>query len=85
MAALSEPHHKESRTLDCKTRKRGGKASKRGLSHEQVPVLVATERSRTTISEVLSAVNAETLQAALEPAVDTDIVLVSEGHGRHDG
>ena len=62
-------------------RKRGGKASKRGLSHEQVPVLVAADRSGTTISEVLAAVNAETLQAALEPVLDTDIVLVSDGHG----
>ena len=32
--------HKGSRTLDRKARKRGGKASKRGLSDEQVPVLV---------------------------------------------
>ena len=75
--------HKGSRTLDRKARKRGGKASKRGLSHEQVPVLVAADRSGTTISEVLPAVNAETLQAALEPAVDTDIVLVSDGHGSY--
>ncbi len=63
--------------------KRGGKASKRGLSHEQVPVLVAADRSGTTISEVLAAVNAEALHAALEPAVDTDIVLVSDGHGSY--
>ena len=45
--------HKGSRTLDRKARKRGGKASKRGLSDEQVPVLVAADRSGTTISEVL--------------------------------
>ena len=75
--------HKGSRTLDRKARKRGGKASKRGLSDEQVPVLVAADRSGTTISEVLPAVNAETLQAVLEPAVDTDIVLVSDGHGSY--
>ena len=75
--------HKGSRTLDRKARKRGGKASKRGLSHEQVPVLVAADRSGTTISEVLPAVNAETLQAALEPVLDTDIVLVSDGHGSY--
>ena len=75
--------HKGSRTLDRKARKRGGKASKRGLSDEQVPVLVAADRSGTTISEVLPAVNAETLQAVLEPVLDTDIVLVSDGHGSY--
>ena len=36
-----------------KARKRGGKATKRGLSDEQVPVLVATDRSGTTVSAVL--------------------------------
>ena len=70
--------NKGSRTLDRKARRRGGKASKRGLSHEQVPVLVAADRSGTTVSEVLSAVNADTLKAVLEPTVDTDIVLVSD-------
>ena len=70
--------NKGSRTLDRKARRRGGKASKRGLSHEQVPVLVAADRSGTTVSEVLPAVNADTLKAVLEPSVDTDIVLVSD-------
>jgi hypothetical protein len=32
--------------LDRKARKRGGKATQRGLSHEQVPVLVARDRDR---------------------------------------
>jgi len=36
---------KGERNLDRKARRRGGKASKRGLSHEQVPVLVAADRS----------------------------------------
>ena len=70
--------HKGSRTLDRKARRRGGKAGKRGLSHEQVPVLVAVDRSGTTVSEVLPVVNADTLQAVLEPAVAPDIVLVSD-------
>ena len=38
---------------DRKARKRGGKAAKRGLSHEQVPVLVAADRSGTSVCTVL--------------------------------
>ena len=51
-------------------------ASKRGLSDEQVPVLVAVDSSGTTVSAVLPAVNAD----AIEPVVDKDIVLVTDGH-----
>ena len=36
---------KGARNLERKARRRGGKASKRGLSDEQVPVLVAADRS----------------------------------------
>ena len=63
-----------------KARRRGGKASKRGLSDEQVPVLVAVDCGGTTVSTVLPAVNADTLQSAIEPVVDEDIVLVTDGH-----
>lgn len=62
---------------DRKARKRGGKATKPGLSEEQVPVL--TDRSGTTVSTVLSAVNADTLKKALAPVVDKDALLVSDG------
>ena len=44
---------KGQRKLGRKARRRGGKASKRGLSDEQVPVLVAADRSGTTVSAVL--------------------------------
>ena len=63
-----------------KARRRGGKAAKRGLSHEQVPVLVAADRSGATVSVVLPAVNVDTLRSAVEPVVDADIVLVTDGH-----
>lgn len=72
--------HKGQRTLDRKPRKRGGKAGKRGLSCEQVPVLVAADRNGTTFSTVLPVVNADTLKQAISPVVDRDIVLVSDGH-----
>lgn len=39
-----------------KARKRGGKASKQGLSREQVPVLVARDRSGQTADFILEVV-----------------------------
>jgi transposase-like protein len=41
--------------FDRPSRKRGGKAAKRGLSHEQVPVLVARDRAGVTMDCVLKA------------------------------
>lgn len=66
------------RNLDRKSRKRGGKAAKRGLSDEQVPVLVATDRSGATFSAVLSAVTTETIRAALEHRIEQDALLVTD-------
>ena len=73
-------NQKGERNLARKARRRGGKAGKRGLSHEQVPVLVAADRSGATVSVVLPAVNVDTLRSAVEPVVDADIVLVTDGH-----
>jgi hypothetical protein len=44
--------HKGSRTLDRPPRKRGGKAAKRGISSEQMCILVARDRSGHTIDAV---------------------------------
>ncbi len=71
---------KGARNLERKARRRGGKASKRGLSDEQVPVLVAADRSGATVSAVLPAVNANPLREVIAPVVDEDIVLVTDGH-----
>ncbi len=65
--------------LDRKPRKRGGKASKRGLSAEQVPVLVARDRSGATMDCVVLASNTEKLSAALKPFIPTDTILCSDG------
>lgn len=46
-------------------RKRGGKASKRGMSSEQIPVIVARDRSGATIDAVLSGLDSTSMQAAL--------------------
>ena len=64
---------------DRKPRKRGGKAKKRGLSDEQVPVLVAGDRSGTTVSAVLPAVTADAIRAVLAPVLDKDALLVTDG------
>ena len=56
----------------------GGKAKKRGLSREQVPVLMAADRSGTTVSAVLPRVDAAALAAALDPVVAKDALLVSD-------
>ncbi len=71
---------KGARNLERKARRRGGKASKRGLSDEQVPVLVVADRSGATVSAVLPSVNADTLREVIAPVVDEDIVLVTDGH-----
>ena len=63
---------KGARGLGRKARRRGGKAKKRGLSREQVPVLMAADRSGTTVSAVLPRVDAAALTAALDPVVAKD-------------
>ena len=70
---------KGTRKLGRKARRRGGKAKKRGLSREQVPVLMAADRSGTTFSAVLPRVDATVLTAALDPVVAKDALLVSGG------
>ena len=65
-------------------RKSGGRASKRGLSDEQVPVRVAADCSGVTVSAVLPAVNADTLADTLPEVialvVDENIVLLTDEH-----
>ena len=69
---------KGARGLGRKARRRGGKAKKR-ISREQVPVLMAADRSGTTVSAVLPRVDAAALTAALDPVVAKDALLVSDG------
>lgn len=61
-----------------KPRKRGGKASKRGLSDEQVPVLIAADRSGATLSAILEADTAHAMVQVLRPAVAPDAMLVTD-------
>jgi len=50
-------------------RKRGGKASKRGLSDEQIPVIVARDRTGATLDAVLPRLDAVSIAAALGGAI----------------
>jgi hypothetical protein len=63
---------------DREARKRGGKASKRGLSHELVPVLVAADRGA-TVTAVLPAANGDAIKAVLDPVLSKDALLVTDG------
>src|SRR3954451_10683929 len=51
------------------SRRRGGKAAKRGLSAEQIPVIVARDRSGATIDAVLPKLNRASITAVLGGAV----------------
>jgi len=70
---------KGERNLGRKPRKRGGKAAKRGLSHELTPILVAVDRTGVTISAVLPSISAASLRAVLEPVLSKDALLVTDG------
>jgi len=69
---------KGQRRLGRKARCCGGIARKPGLSAEQVPVLVAADRSAATTGPVLRSVTANSVRQALEPVVSD--VLVTDGN-----
>lgn len=59
-------------------RKRGGKASKRGLSDEQVPVLICRDRTGSTTDFVLEKADKMHIGAALKPILASDAVLCTD-------
>jgi transposase-like protein len=65
-----------------KPRKRGGTASKPGISNEQVCVLVARDRSGQTVDFVMGtgALSKSQLTAVLTPLLDADVLLVSDAN-----
>ena len=71
--------HKGARDVKS-PRKRGGKAKKRGLSSEQIPVLVARDRNGQTLSQKLASVNSITLSEVLKPIIAKGSVLCTDGH-----
>ena len=64
--------------MERKPRRRGGKARKRGLSREQVPILVAADRSGAILSHTLPALNPDNIKEVLEPVLAPDALLVSD-------
>lgn len=67
------------RDLPRASRKRGGKAGKRGLSAEQIPVIVARDRSGATIDAVLPRLNAASITAVLGQAITRPAELCCDG------
>jgi transposase-like protein len=65
--------------LPRKSRKRGGKASKRGLSTEQIPVIVARDRTGATIDAVLPRLDAASMIAALGNTITRPAELCCDG------
>ncbi len=60
-------------------RRRGGRAAKRGLSREQVPILVLRNRSGDTSDFVLPNTGKATLKTVLPVALADDAVLCTDG------
>jgi transposase-like protein len=77
--------HKGSRNLDRPPRKRGGKATKRGISNEQVCILVARDRSGQTIDAVTGkgTVTTKQLHTHLGPRLSQDVLLVTDAHAAY--
>ena len=73
---------KGSRQLERPPRKRGGVAKRRGINAEHVCVLVARDRSGATFDFVTGrgAVTTAQLHRHLLPALDTDVLLVTDSH-----
>lgn len=65
------------RKLTLPARKRGGKAKKRGLSDEQVPVLIARDATKATTDHILADRSTRSIAAVLKPVIDKLATLVS--------
>lgn len=75
---------KGQRKLDRPARKRGGKAKKRGLSKEQVPVVVAIARGQPfTADQVLPRMTGPALVEVLRPVVKPDTIVCSDGNASY--
>lgn len=61
-----------------KPHKRGGKALKRGLSDEQIPVLICRDRTGNTSDFVLEKADKEHISAALKPLLASDAILCTD-------
>ena len=62
-----------------KARKRGGKATKPGLSDEHTPVLIARDRTGATTDAMLDKVDTASITEHLAEIVQKDTLLISDG------
>ena len=77
--------HKGSRKLERAPRKRGGKATKRGISNEQMCILVARDRTGQTLDWVpgKGPVTRAQLHEHLKARVEPDVLLVTDAHAAY--
>ncbi|MCC7644131.1 IS1595 family transposase, partial [Janthinobacterium sp. EB271-G4-3-1] len=73
---------KGARQMTRPPRRRGGHAHKRGISNEQVCILVARDRTGQTLDFVTGkgALTKAQLHHCLLPVIDKDVLLVTDGH-----
>lgn len=76
---------KGSRNLDRPARKRGGAASQRGTSFQQVCVLIARDRTGQTLDFITGKgpVTKAQLKRCLPPVMDKDVLLVSDANASY--
>ena len=65
--------------LNRPSRKRGGKASKRGLSEEQTAVLICRDRAGNTADFMLEKADKAHIGAVLKPLLAADVILCTDG------
>lgn len=77
--------HKGARSLPRPPRRRGGKATKRGISSEQMCILVARDRSGQTLDAVTGkgALTKEHLRQHLGDRLQDDVLLVTDNHAAY--
>jgi hypothetical protein len=66
---ILEPFKGKRKGLPRKARKRGGSSAQRGLSTEQIPIIVARDRHGATTDAVLPRLNRASIAAALDGVV----------------
>ena len=70
---------KRQRHLTRTSRRRGGKASKRGLSEEQVPMLIVRDREKVTFDAVFSTPSSkENIRRVLADKLGQDTILYTD-------
>jgi transposase-like protein len=76
-----ESHKGRRSGLPRKSRKRGGSAAKRGLSVEQIPVIITRDRQGATTDAVLPRLNRASIAAALDGVVTSANAFCCDGGG----